>query len=169
VGLDLLNGEVGNRAVSITPITWILECTNGMRRADREVSARLRHVGDPKRLEEAFRDAVPAALAASQGLRKRMEKAVDRMVDDLLEEFDGLRAFGLSAPETRDVARDVMAQRQVALPDSTDDWGAVMASIADVNVYEVMNGVTHVAQTRGTDRRLGMEETAAKYLYRRTA
>jgi hypothetical protein len=169
VGLDLLNGEVGNRSVSITPITWVLTCTNGMRRADREVSARLRHVGDPKRLEEAFRDAVPAALAASQGLRKRMEKAVDRMVDDLLEEFDGLRAFGLSAAETRDVARDVMAQRQVALPENTDAWGDVLAEIRDVNVYDVMNGVTHVAQSRHTDRRLGMEETAAKYLYRRTA
>jgi hypothetical protein len=169
VGLDLLNGEVGNRAISITPLTWRLVCLNGMRRADREMAQRLRHVGDPARIEEAFRDAVPVALAAGHGLRERMEQAVDQLIDDVMGEFSDLRAFGLSASESRDVARDVMASRSLALPEKTDDWGDVLASVADLSAYEVLNGVTHVAQSRNTDRRLELEESAGRYLYARTA
>lgn len=168
VGLDLLNGEVGNRAVSICPLVYRLICLNGMRRADREVAQRLRHVGDPARMEEAFRDAVPSALAASQGLRERMVQSVDRLIDDVLGEFDVLRTFGLTANDSRDVARDVMAQRSLALPEKTDNWADVLASVNDLSAYDVLNGVTHVAQRRGTDSRLEMEEAASRYLYSRT-
>lgn len=168
IGLDLLNGEIGNRAVSIAPMTYRLVCLNGMRRADRDAVSRLNHVGDPERLKEAFRDAVPSAIAASQGLRQRMETAVDRLVDDLLGEFNGLQAFGLTKSESRDVAGDVMAQRRIALPADTKEWSETFASIRDLTVYDVMNGVTHVAQSRSTDRRLEMEEGAARYLMNRT-
>jgi len=167
-GFDLLNGEVGNRAVSIAALLYQLTCLNGMRRADKQHSTRLNHIGDPARLQEAFRDAVPATMAAAQGLRGKMEAAVDRMVDDVLGEFDALRAFGLTAADTRDVARDVFAERSIALPEKTDDWGDVFASVTDVSVYEVLNGVTHVAQRHGTDRRLDMEEAASAYLLHRT-
>lgn len=168
VGLDLLNGELGNRSISLTPMLWRLVCLNGMRRADRQVAQRLSHIGNPERLSEAFRDAVPVAIAASQGMQERMEQAVDTLIDDVLGEFDGLRAFGLTAAESRDVARDVVAERKVALPEKTSQWAEALADMRDLSAYEVMNGVTHVAQGRGTDRRIEMEESAAKYLYART-
>lgn len=167
IGLDLLNGEIGNRAVNITPTTYRLICLNGMRSADRSEAHRLRHVGAPKRLEEAFRDAVPAAIASSRGLRDQMERAVDAMVDDLLDEFDSLSAFGLSQSDARDVARDVMAGRSLALPDKTDAWGDVLRGVEGVSVFDIANGVTHVAQSHGTDKRIELEEAGAKYMQRR--
>jgi hypothetical protein len=168
-GFDLLNGEIGNRSVLVGPVVWRLVCLNGMRSADRSAQQRLRHVGDPERLVEAFRDAVPSALAASRGLRDRMAKAVDVLVDDILAEFDGLRQFGLTTQDTRDVARDVFAERELALPESTDEWAQTIAQVRDVTAYDVLNGVTHVAQRKGTDRRLEMEEAAGRYLRRRVA
>jgi hypothetical protein len=167
-GLDLLNGEIGNRAVNISAMTYRLVCLNGLRTGESSGAARLRHIGDPARLAEAFRDAVPSVLAESQGLRKQMAAAVDRMVDDILGEFEGLSAFGLSRTESRDVARDVMAERAVALPEKTDDWGDILRAQHDVSAYDIVNGITHVAQNRGTDRRLEMEEAAGRYLRRAT-
>jgi hypothetical protein len=168
-GFDLLNGEVGNRSVSIAALIYQLICLNGMRRADKQHSTRLNHVGDPARLAEAFADAVPATFAAAQGLRGKMETAVDRLIDDVLGEFDALKAFGLSATDTRDVARDVFAERNVSLPEDTKEWGDAFASVASISAYDVLNGITHVAQRKGTDRRLEMEEAASSYLLRRTA
>jgi hypothetical protein len=169
VGLDVLNGEIGNRGISISPMTWRLVCLNGMRRADKTGAISLRHVGDPKRLAESFRDAVPVAIAAGNGMFERMGRAVESMLDSVLDEFDSLKAFGLTSTESRDVARDVMATRSVALPSDTKEWGDMLAEVRDVSVYDVLNGVTHVAQQKGTDRRIEMEEAASKYLFRRVA
>lgn len=168
VGLDLLNGEVGNRSISISPVTWRLVCLNGMRSADRSSQQRLRHVGDPERLVEAFRDAVPSALAEAQGMGKRMQEAVDVVVDDLLAEFDGLRVFGLGKGDARDVAADVLAERSLALPTAASDWKEAFEQAGDITAYDVLNGITHVAQTRSVERRLEMEEAASAYLRRRT-
>lgn len=167
VGLDLLNGEIGNRAVSITPVTWRLVCLNGLRSKTANETTRLNHIGDEKRLAEAFSDGVPAALAASRGMRQRMVRAVDMMVDDILGEFEGLAAFGLGKQDARDIARDVMAERSLALPEDTNEWGAVFEQVRDVTVYDVVNGVTHMAQQKGIDRRLELEEAADSYLRRR--
>jgi hypothetical protein len=169
VGLDVLNGEVGNRGISICPMTYRLVCLNGMRRADRSGAINLRHVGNTDRLSESFRDAIPVAIAAGTGLYDRMERAVQSMVDSVLDEFDALKAFGLSSAESRDVAHDVMAERSVALPSDTKSWGDVLAEVKDVTVYDVLNGITHVAQSKGTDRRIEMEDLASKYLFRRVA
>ena len=169
VGLDVLNGEIGNRGISICPMTYRLFCLNGMRRADRTGAISLRHVGDPKRLAESFRDAVPVAIAAGTGLFDRMGRAVESMVDSVLDEFDSLKAFGLTATESRDVARDVMVERSVALPTDHKQWGDMLAEVNDISVYDVLNGVTHMAQQKGTDRRIELEEAASKYLFRRVA
>jgi hypothetical protein len=168
-GLDLINGEIGNRSVSISAVVWRLVCTNGLRSAEQNAVARLRHVGNPERLAEAFRDAVPSVLAESQGLRQRMARAVDVLVDDILGEFEGLSAFGLSKSETRDVAHDVAAERAVRLPSDTSAWGEVLRAQGDMTAYDVLNGITHVAQSRRTDRRLELEEAASRYLRRRAA
>jgi hypothetical protein len=166
VGLDILNGEVGNRALSLSPLVWRLVCLNGMRRpSSTEDAARFRHVGDPERLHQAFADALPVAIAGGQRLRDLMAASTDVMIDDALAEFD-LSAFGLSPVESQDVARDVLAERAVALPASTSDWGDVLADVRDLTAYDVANGITHVAQSRGTDRRVELEEAASRYLDR---
>lgn len=171
-GLDLLNGEVGNRSISLTPILWRLICLNGMRRGERRLDEqlRLRHIGSSERLEEAFRDALPVALQSSSEMRQRMDKAVDQLLDDVLSEFDGLRSFGLNAGEARNVGREVMAQREIALPEDHSKWADAIAEakVEDVSVFDVANAITRTAQSHGTDRRLEMEEVGAKYLYKRT-
>ena len=167
IGLDLLNGEIGNRSVSVCPVTWRLVCKNGMRSADRSAVARLRHVGDADRLLEAFTDAVPKALAEARGLRTHMATAVDRMIDDALADIDRLRGFGLTVAETRDVARDLAAERKIALPGDPKTWGDV--DLGEVSVFDVSNAMTHFAQTKDTDRRVQIEEAAGAYLVKRAA
>lgn len=169
VGLDVVNGEIGNRAIAITPSTFRLVCLNGMRRQHKEVAHRLRHTGDPKRLAEAFQDALPVAIAGGEQLRARMAMAVDRLVDDVLGELDGLSAFGLQANEVRDVTRELAAGVGLVLPSNTAEWTDPLATIRTASMYDVANAVTHFAQSRGTDRRLELEESAAQYLYRRVA
>lgn len=168
IGLDLLNGEIGNRSVSISPVTWRLVCLNGMRSAQKLGTTRLNHIGDPERLKEAFRDGVPAALASAQGLGDTMQKSIDVMLDDVLGELGALSAFGFGKGDARDVAADVLAERQVALPEDTDEWVDAFARAGQVTAWDVGNAITHVAQTRETDRRLEMEEAAHAYLLRRT-
>lgn len=168
-GLELLNGELGNRAISITPITWRLVCLNGMRRADREQGMTLRHAGDPERLRERFDDAIPAALASSKEIAGKMATAVDRLLDDVLGDIGSLRAFGLSKRDTREVARDVAQSRGVALPADHHSWSDIFAAdIREVSAYEVMNGITHYAQQHDTDKRLDLEEAAARYVTKAT-
>lgn len=168
VGLDITNGEVGNRSISLTPSTFRLVCLNGMRRQHKDVASRLRHTGDPNRLLEAFADALPVALAGGQQLRAKMAQAVDNVIDDVLAEFEGLSAFGLRAHEVRDVTR--AAFPGLALPADTSSWGATLEALNNnVSQYDVANALTHYAQTRDTDRRLDIEETAAQYLYRRAS
>jgi hypothetical protein len=166
-GFDLLNGEVLNRSVSITPVTHRLICLNGMRRWDSGAAKRWNHVGDPERLRQAFTDALPVALAEAQGLRQRMAAAVDMLIDDALGEVHGLSAFGFSGTETRTIARDLYADRGVALPNAIDDWTDVVRG-TPVTVYDVANAITHAAQARGVDDRLTWEERGGAYLTRST-
>lgn len=185
LGLDVLNGEILNRSLSITPATYRLVCLNGMRSADVQGIRRFRHVGDPRRLAEAFADAVPVALAEAEGLRTRMARAVDVLVDDILADIDGLDAFGLTQTDADAAARDLFSERGVALPEDRSEWGALPeVHEARVSVWDVANAITHSAQrhTRevidvttgersqlpGTDRRLALESAAGAYLMRRT-
>lgn len=167
-GFDLLNGEVLNRSVSITPSTYRLVCLNGMRSWSAGNARRWAHVGDPTRLREAFQDAVPVALAEAHGLRDRMATAVDRLIDDALDEIEGLSAFGFGVTETRAIARDLFADRGLVLPTALDQWTDAIQGAAAVSAYDVLNAITHTAQSRGTDDRLTWEERAGAYLHRAT-
>jgi hypothetical protein len=169
ISLDVSNGEIGNRAVSVIGSLYRLICLNGLRNTYVSDVHRLRHVGEAKRLGEAFVQAVPSALAAARGTRAKLTASLDRMVDDVLGEIDGLRQFGLSVTDARDVARDVVATRKVgALPDIRTAWTPDHFGAAPVSVFEVVNGMTHVAQSRDVDARLDMEEAAGRYLDKRT-
>jgi hypothetical protein len=168
VGIDLLNGELGNRSVSVTPIAYTVVHGSSVRRTDRGVSARMRHIGDPDRLAESFRQAVPAALDASRGLRKRLEQAVDVIIADLLGEFDVLRQLGLTMAEARDVAKAAMDAHAVVLPEDMDAWAGALEAVKDVNALSVTQAIGDAAQTRSNERRLQLEEIAGRYLYRTT-
>lgn len=167
-GLDIGNGETLTRSVSVCPSTYRLICTNGMRAWSTGAVKRWSHVGNPERLRQAFTDAVPVALAEARGLRDAMRTAVDRLVDDALGEIEGLSAFGFGVNETRAIARDLFADRGLALPQITDTWADAIRGAAPVSVFDVANAITHVAQTRGVDDRLAYEEAGGAYLLRRT-
>jgi hypothetical protein len=170
-GLDIGNGELGNRAVQIDPSTFRLLCLNGMRGFARGTSRRLRHIGSPERLAEAFNDAIPVALADAAGQVDMMAVSAERMIRDIPAEFSLLTSsFGLTQTEQREVTRTVMAERKVALPEHPAAWLDVLRAQRDLAVYDVLNGITAYAQTAGsTDRRLELEEAATAYLARRAA
>jgi hypothetical protein len=165
-GFDVLNGEVGERSLIVNGNTFRLACLNGARVNDK---TSFRHVGDPARISEAFRDALPVVIAGGEALRERMTESVDRLVGDLLAEFDGLRAFGLDAGTTKAVAKDLLAERGARLPAERVHWAEAFATVGQVAAFDVFNSITSVAQTRGTESRLSMEEAAGRYLVARTS
>lgn len=170
-GLDVCNGELTNRSVSVAPVTYRLVCTNGMRRWDRGVAKRWNHVGDPERLRERFREAVPVTLAEAHGLRERMARALDVFVANAIDEIAGLEAFGFSVSETREITRDLYADRGLALPATVplDTWRTMVGSDTSATAYDVANAITHAAQSReSVDDRLTWEERGGAYTMKRT-
>lgn len=167
-GLDLLNGEVGNRSVSISGSTFRLVCLNGMRAWRTEATTKLRHVGDASKLKEAFRDAVPLVLAEARGQLEQWQKATDRMVDDVLADIDMLRGYGVTVSDTREVAATLAQDMKLFLPakaspetiDETFDGTCA-------SVYTIANAITRTAQMKETDDRLALEEMGHRYLSRR--
>ncbi len=125
-GLDIGNSEVGVRSVQVTPITYRLVCTNGMRAWRSEAAMRMRHVGDPKRLHEQLRDVVPVAFAEARGDIDRWRRASEFLIDEALEEIEGLRALGLGQSEVQAVGRELALERAAAveLVDADDHGGA---------------------------------------------
>lgn len=164
VALDYTNGEVGNRAVHLSPSVYLRN--RGL--ATRRGGLRLRHLGDPNRLAESFRDSIPGTLADSRKLRDQIVKAVDRAIGDLVGEADKLRNLGLSIAEARDVLRGVASGAGVTLPQDTAEWEGPIQGIANVRAYDVFLAVTQAAEGKSIDRRLDLEEVAAKYLARAT-
>ncbi len=163
-GVDIANSELGLRSVQVTPITFRLVCSNGMRAWRSEAGLRLRHIGDPKRLHEQLRDAVPIAFAEARGDIEKWKRAVDVLVESALDEIESLRALGLSNSELHAISREV-----AALPANTPVEtinGALRA--APTTVFDVANAVTSVASTRPTvESRLSLEEVGHRYLSRR--
>jgi hypothetical protein len=164
IALDFTNGEVGNRAVALSPSVYLR--SRGL--ATRRAGLRLRHLGAADRLAEAFRDAVPEVLHDSRKLRDQIAKAVDRAIADLVGEADKLRSFGLSLAEARDVVRQVAQGAGVTLPHDTAEWEEPVKGVANVRAYDVFLAVAALGEGRSIDRRLDLEEAAAKYLARVT-
>lgn len=168
-GLDIGNSEVGLRSVQITPITYRLICTNGMRAWRSEAAVRMRHVGDPKRLEEQLRDAIPVAFAEARGDLDRWRRATEVLVDNALEEIEALRALGLGQSEVQAVGRE-LATAQGLLPSSSSAETITRALATSTTAFDVANAITAVARDRGdVAARLSMEEVGHRYLTRRAA
>ncbi|MAQ18785.1 MAG: hypothetical protein CMN30_28810 [Sandaracinus sp.] len=168
-GIDIANSEVGLRSVQVTPITHRLICTNGMRAWRSEATMRMRHIGDPDRLAEQLRDAIPVAFAEARGDLDRWRVAVDRLVDSALEEVESLRGLGLSRSDVRAVGQELAASLP-ALPSSSSAESVVEALRgATTTAFDVANAITATARSKPVAARLTMEEAGHRYLVRATA
>jgi len=166
-GLDIGNSEVGVRSVQVTPITYRLVCTNGMRAWKSEAAMRMRHVGDPKRLQEQLRDAVPVAFAEARGDIEKWRRATEVLIDSALDEIESLRVFGLGQAEVQAVGRE-LALANGRLPSSSSATTIFDALRVPTTAYDVANAVTSVARERGdVAARLALEEQGHRYLSRR--
>lgn len=168
-GLDVANSELGLRSVQVTPITHRLICTNGMRAWRSEAALRMRHVGDPDRLRDQLRDAVPVALAEARGDIARWKKATDVLVDNALEEIENLRVWGLSTSETQAVGRSLAASTGVHLSESS---GSELSTAlrTRTTAFELANAITSTARERSdVTARLNMESLGHRYLVSKTS
>lgn len=167
VGLDLLNGELGNASASVLPLVYRLVCSNGMRAWASSGNKRVvRHVGDPARAVEILRDAIPAAIDDATGAIDAIKVATRTVIANAVEAFGGLRLFGLTAPEIRAAEGTLAASRGVALPAERKGTAFSQAwdQIGAVSAWDVTNAVTRAAHQHGTERRLELETAAGSYL-----
>ncbi len=165
-GLDIGNSEVGLRSIQVTPSTYRLICTNGMRSAEHGARTRIRHVGNHREIREDLAVASPAAFAEARGDMDRWRKAVDTMVFDALDDLEGLRGFGLEQGEVRAIGRTLIE----AEPDMPNVQLAEALRHRRTTVYDLANAITQTARDRSdVAARLELEETAHRYLARRTA
>jgi hypothetical protein len=160
-GIDLANSELGLRSVQVTPITYRLICTNGMRSWKSEAAVRMRHIGDPERLHAQLRDAIPVAFAEARGDLELWRRSVDRLVDDALEEIESLRISGLGAGDVQAVGRELALGRG-----GEGSFHKILKG-QSVAVYDVANAITSVAKSRETSARLTLEEVGHRYLSKR--
>lgn len=168
-GIDIGNSEVGLRSVQVTPVTYRLVCENGMRAWRSEAAVRMRHIGDPKRLREQLKDAVPVAFAEARGDIERWRKATEVLIDDALDEIEGLRAFGLGQAEVQAVGRE-LALVNGLLPANSSAETITHALGVPTTAFDIANAITAVARDRGdVAARLTLEEQGHRYLTRRAA
>lgn len=165
-GLDVGNSEVGLRSVQITPATYRLVCLNGMRSSEQGARTRIRHVGDHQAIREDLEVAIPAAFAEARGDITRWQKSVDRMVFDALDDLESLRGFGLNQGEVRSIGRTLIDAPEYMPNDELQE----QLRSRRTTVYDVANAMTATARERSdVTSRLALEETAHRYLTRRTA
>jgi hypothetical protein len=166
-GLDIGNSELGVRSVQITPITYRLKCTNGMRGWDSEAAKKIRHVGDTTRIQAQLRDAIPVALAEANGDVKKWEQSVDMLIDNALDEIDGLRGFGLGKGEVQAVSKQLVSDIV-----GVNGEGQSVAELLDatpVTAFDVANAITATGRELVTVSRLNFEEVGHRYLTRKVA
>jgi hypothetical protein len=168
-GLDIGNSELGLRSVQITPVTYRLVCTNGMRAWRSEASLRMRHSGDPARLRDQLRDAIPVAFAEARGDVARWQKATELLIDDALDEIETLRSFGLSNGEVQAVGRSLADDTGVMRADGTSAQALAALKSSRTTAFDVANAITATARDRkDIAARLSLEEVGHRYLVART-
>ena len=129
---------------------------------------RMRHVGDPKRLKEQLRDAVPVAFAEARGDIEKWRKATDVLIDSALEEIESLRAFGLGIGEVQAVGRELAASGGLLTSSSSAEKVSDALKVP-TTVFDVANAITAVARERDVAGRLTLEEVGHRSLSRRAA
>jgi hypothetical protein len=167
-GLDIANSELGLRSVQITPVTHRLVCTNGMRAWRSDASLRMRHVGDPDRLRDQLRDAIPVAFAEARGDIARWKKATELLISNALDEIESLRAFGLSSTETGAIGRSLAVSTGLLAADApSGDLTQVLRGSS--TAFELANAITSTArECSDVTARLNMESLGHRYLVSKT-
>lgn len=171
-GIDIGNGELGGHSAQVTPVTFNLVCTNGMRAWKSEATKRMRHVGDPERLREQLADAVPVAFAEAKGDLDLWHKSTERLIDNALEEIESLHTFGFTKNDREAVGRQLAADNDLPGRNLTERLQG-----AHTSVFDMANAITALGRERGTgerdlvriDARLSLEEAGHEYLRRRAA
>ncbi|MBO6936784.1 MAG: DUF932 domain-containing protein [Deltaproteobacteria bacterium] len=168
-GIDIANSELGLRSVQVTPVTYRLVCSNGMRSWKSEATMRMRHVGDPDRLADQLRDAIPVAFAEARGDLDRWARAMDTLIDDALDEVESLRGFGLTKADVRAVAGEIVSEVPALPEDSFAESVEQALQGQPTTAFDVANAITSTARSKSTEARLAIEEAGHRYLVRRTA
>ena len=120
---------------------------------------------DIKKFEAAV---VEGNRSEAEGAYKVAVKAVDKAISDVLSEAEKLHNLGLSVAEARDVLREVALDGGVTLPQDTAEWEEPIQGLANIRAYDIFLAVAKVSDGKSIDRRLELEEAAAKYLARAT-
>jgi hypothetical protein len=163
-GVDLTNSELGLGAIQITPVSYRLVCTNGMRSWRAEESFRVTHRGEVNRVCEMLVASIPLAFSFARGHVELMKKAVTLRVPVLLEELEGLSRLGLGERDVDAIAEALTLEWGVA----AENPRALLAGRSG-SVYDVANAMTAAARGRAVGARLELEETAHRYLASRAA
>ncbi len=162
-GIDIANSELGLRSVQVTPTTFRLMCTNGLRAWKSEAALRMRHIGDPARLRDQLRDAMPVALAEARGDVERWKRSVHLLVDSALDEIEGLRSYGLSQAEVQSIGKTFAREHALAPGSSAGELKNALK--VRTSAFDVTNAVTAAAKERtSVPARLALEEVGHRYL-----
>jgi hypothetical protein len=162
-GIDIGNSELGLRSVQVTPITYRLACTNGMRAWHSQAAVRVRHIGDPQRLRHELRDAIPVAFAEARGDIDRWKRAVNLLVESALDDVESLRRYGLNNSEVQAIGGTFARERGVPADSSADSLSTVLKTRS--TAFEIANAITATARDRkSVPARLSLEEAAHRYL-----
>jgi hypothetical protein len=154
---EIVNGEVGNHALSFTAGAYTYICTNGIGGwGDDKFTSRWTHTGGNDRgekIQNAMGDAIKSARVASNGLIESFKSATAVAIDDAFALLDawGRKEGLLTAGQTR---RAVDAMR-----DETSFPGR--------NLAAVVSGITLAAQDESDmDKQRDMERAASRIMYR---
>lgn len=150
VGIDISSSSFARSALHVTPVVWRLVCQNGLRRPYGGDQLSFRHAGDPRRLRDAFTEAVPQALGGARDMLGLWSRAVSCMVHE--------------------VDRYLRSMRELTARDRTSIADALCLEVgarelpAAVPVYDFVNAMTHAAKSSSPARRLELEGIAGRVL-----
>jgi hypothetical protein len=104
----------------------------------------------------------PGGVRRGQGDIARWVKATELLIDNALEEIEGLRAFGLSTSEVQSIGR-TLAQDEGLLSSPSQDLPKALRT--STSVFALANAITATARER-TDvaSRLNLESIGHRYL-----
>jgi len=153
VGLDVSSSSFGKSAIHVRGMVMRLVCTNGLRAPSSIGDLSLRHLGETQRLRDGLTEGVATALTHARGLMGRWKSAVSEYVTNLAAYIDGLRDF--SQNEQQAVRTELGATKPSELPPRS-------------TVYDLVNAVTHAAQSAEPARRIELKSIAGNVLMNHT-
>lgn len=152
LGIDITSSSFARSAVHVTPVTWRLVCSNGLKRAERGPGMSFRHVGDSQRLRDGVAEAIPSAVVRARGVMDQWAASVRFMVEDVERQIESLRE--LTIPERKAVETQLLRETdRPALPEA-------------VPLYDLVNAMTASAKAATPARRLEIETLAGDVLAR---